>query len=574
MGLDRRSLLVGSVSGAGIAALGLAGLWTGNSSSSAVEPLPRNESFPKLPIGMNLAGIADWEPGFPFKNLFLGARPWLTRNLNGSGPHDTSMQAAFYYDDDGYPLQVPVNAAGAVEPQTVFTYVPNTGKRGKYILLYDGEGEIDGLASTKIISRKPGRLILQMAHDPNQYEAVVIKRSKLGNHVRNIRMVAAEHVSSDLADDPFLPEFLAFCRPFHALRFMDWGATNKSIEEHWKNRKRPSFYTMVGVGGDPEAIWGPAPTPFLMKFSGGVAIELMIQLSNKLKIDPWFCIPHRATDDYIAQFARLVRDKLDPSLKVYVEYSNEIWNWMFHQAGWMLRSPLAGALVEAKGGKAWKDSAKTQGEGHPERIGALFRRNFAIWEREWSGESRNRLIRVGAVQAAWFDASRRTIQWCLENGGLDAVSPAAYVGPDKAVYDKWESLGSELTPEMVIDDMEAVLATMRAGSSFSQTVAFAKQHGLAYVAYEGGQHIQSKDQAVLPYSPALAAAQAHPRMYDLYVELLRLNRDIGCSLFAHFSSIGRQGTRWGSWGAKARYDTPDTDSPKMRALLDCNVARA
>ncbi|WP_292948332.1 hypothetical protein [Novosphingobium sp.] len=549
-------------------------LWRAGATGLPSEPLARGNAFPKLPIGMNLAGIADWEPGFPFKNLFLGARPWLTRNLSGSGPHDTKAQEAFQYDSDGYPLQVPVASPGEAEPQTVFTYVPNVRKPGKYVLLYDGEGEIDGLASTRVVSRKPGRLLLEMTHDGKRYEAVTIRRSKLGNHVRNIRLLAAEHESSNLDNDPFLPEFLDFCRPFHCLRFMDWTGTNNSTEEEWENRKRASFYTMRAVSGDPDAIWGPAPTSFQRRFSGGVAIELMIQLCNTLKIAPWFCIPHRATDNYIRQFARMVRDTLDPSLKVYLEYSNEIWNWGFHQAGWMLRSPLAGALVEAKGGKAWKDSGKTQGEGHPERIGALFRRAFSIWEREWSGDARKRLVRVGAVQAAWFDASKRTIRWCLDNGGLDAVSPAAYVGPDKAIYQKWEALGAALTAEMVIDDMTRVLNATREGSGLSQIVAFGKQHGLAYVAYEGGQHIQPKGQAELPYSPALAAAQADPRMYDLYIELLRLNRDLDCSLFNHFSSVGRQGTRWGSWGAKASYDEPNTGSPKMRALLECNVEHA
>ena len=571
MRLDRRSLLIGSASGAGVAALGLAGLSTDSFTSRAMEPIPRGESFPKLPIGMNLAGIADWEPGFPFKNLFLGARPWLTRNLSGSGAHDTKTETAFQYDDDGYPIQVPVVSPAATEPQAVFTYVPSNLKPGKYILLYDGEGEIDGLAETKVITRKPGRLTLQMLHKGR--EAVVIKRSKLGNHVRNIRLVAAEHEASNLADDPFLPEFLAFCRPFHCLRFMDWASTNNSTEEHWGNRKRSSFYTMTAISGDPEAIWGPAPTPFQLKFSGGVAIELMIQLCNMLKIDPWFCIPHRATNDYITQFARLVREKLDPSLRVYIEYSNEVWNWMFHQAGWILRSPLAGALVEAKGGKAWKDGGKTEGEGHPERIGALFRRNFAIWEREWSGESSKRLVRVGAVQAAWFDASKRTLQWCLENGGLDAVSPTAYIGPTEAIYGDWERQGASLTAEKVINDLQIELAGRRQNYTAAQIIAFGKSQGLRYLSYESGQHIQPKGQKNVPYGEALAAAQTHPSMYDLYMELLRFHRDLDCEMFTHFSSVGPQGTRWGSWGAKASYDTPNADSPKMRALLDCNVAR-
>ena len=571
MEIDRRSLMVASAAGAGVLTAGLGSLWAATRDEPV--PVPRGDRFPKLPIGMNLAGVADWATGYPFRNLFWGARPWITKNLSGEGPFETKVPEAFRFDENGYPLQVPVRSPGLAEPQTVATLVPNSRPSGIYILLYDGEGEIGSAMSTEILSSEPGRVTLRMRNEEGGYEGIVIKRSKYGNHVRNIRLVAEADEHVDLDRDPFLPEFLDFCRPFHCLRFMDWGGTNNSIEEHWRDRKRPTFYTMVGLTGDPDALFGPAPTPFERRFSGGIAIELMIHLCNTLQIDPWLCIPHRATDDYIAQFARLVRDKLDQKRKVYLEYSNEVWNWGFLQAHWMLRSSLAGSLVEAQGGDPWKDPAKTEGKDHPERIGALFRRAFAIWEREWVGADARRLVRVGAVQAAWFDASRRTIRWCLDNGGVDAVSPAAYVGPDDAIYQKWESLGAALTPDMVIDDMADILATLRAGSGLSQTIDFAKRNGLAYVAYEGGQHIQPKGGAEAPYAPALGAAQAHPRMYDLYVELLRLHRDLGCGLFTHFNSIGRQGTRWGSWGAKASYDIPNKDSPKMRALLDGNVRR-
>lgn len=573
MAIDRRSLIIGSASGAGLLSVGIAGLGAQILDDQKPTPVIAGSAFPKLPIGMNLAGIADWEPGFPFRNLFWGARPWLTRNLSGSGPHDTATQAAFQFDDNGYPLQVPVAAPGQAEPQTVFTYVPNCRKPGIYILLYDGEGEIDGLASTKILARKPGRVKFRMAHVQGQYEAIVIKRSKLGNHVRNIRLIAEADEHVDLVAQPFLPEFLDFCRPFHCLRFMDWAQINNSTDEHWAGRKRPTFYTMVGVPGDPEATYAPAPTPFQMKFAGGVAIEIMIQLCNMLKIDAWFCVPHRATDDYIAQFAKLVRERLDPGLKVYLEYSNEVWNWMFTQAGWMIRSPLAGALVEAKGGEAWKDSSRKEGTNHPERIGALLRRMFAIWEREWTGDDSKRLIRVGAVQAAWFDASQRTIRWCLDNGGVDAVSATGYVGPNEEIYAKWSKLGSALTPDIVIEDLQSALRAQRSSGNFARIVEYGRRHGLKYLVYEGGQHIQPEKQADRPYNAALASAQQHPRMYDLYIELLGLNRDVGCSLFMHFSSVGRQGTRWGSWGAKASYDTPNSESPKMRALIDCNSLR-
>jgi predicted TIM-barrel fold metal-dependent hydrolase len=229
-------------------------------------------------------------------------------------------------------------------------------------------------------------------------------------------------------------------------------------------------------------------------------------------------------------------------------------------------------LVEAKGRFPWKNSDRTGGKDHPERIGALFRRAFAIWEREWA-DDRDRMIRVCSVQVGWPDAAKRTIRWCMDHGGADMVSPTAYFGPSKDHYRKWATAGADLTADMVIDDMFEGLSAQRQGGNLSEVVAFGRSLGLPYVAYEGGQHLQPEKQADLPYNPALAEAQMHPRMADLYLELIRIHRDLGCQMLAHFSSVGRQGTRWGSWGAKASYSQPDGDSPKMRTLLECNMAR-
>ena len=41
-----------------------------------------------------------------------------------------------------------------------------------------------------------------------------------------------------------------------------------------------------------------------------------------------------ADDDYVYQLAALLKDKLDPKLVVYVEYSNEVWNSGFSQFKW------------------------------------------------------------------------------------------------------------------------------------------------------------------------------------------------------------------------------------------------
>jgi hypothetical protein len=101
----------------------------------------------------------------------------------------------------------------------------------------------------------------------------------------------------------------------------------------------------------------------------------------------------------------------------------------------------------------------------------------------------------------------------------------------------------------------------------------ARETGLKYVVYEGGQHIQPEGQKELPYMPALKAAQYHPGMYTLYLRNLALHQEIGCELFMAFSSVSKQGTRWGSWGHQERYDQDRSELPKLRALLDVNTPK-
>ena len=57
-----------------------------------------------------------------------------------------------------------------------------------------------------------------------------------------------------------------------------------------------------------------------------MAWEYAIQFWNETGKDAWVNIPFTADDDYIAQLATLLKSKLNPGLKIYVEYSNEVWN--------------------------------------------------------------------------------------------------------------------------------------------------------------------------------------------------------------------------------------------------------
>jgi hypothetical protein len=536
--------------------------------------------FTQLPLGINLAGISDWEPGYPFRNLMWGARLWMTHSLDGQGGFDTGLLNLLPMDEAGYPLSLPAHLEKEGPSQAVFTILPNVRSPGLYVLLYEGDGDFSGLFNTTVVEKTVGRIVLKMRHarsnpnekNPEQLEGIMITRSTQGNHVRNMRIVALADEHINLNVDPFLPEFIEFCRPFHALRFMDWMTTNASLEKDWSGRKKPGFYTMVGASGDADKFWGNSLSPSQFLLSGGVAIEICIQLCNKLGIDAWFNIPHRATDDYIEQFARLVKEKLDPKLKVYCEYSNELWNWGFVQSRWMLSSEVAAAPLELAGLNPWLNKDKHEGKDHPERIGVLFRRCFERWERVFSGVDRRRLVTVCAVQHAWLDTGRRTLKYCMEHGGVDALSPAGYFAPGPIEYASWKKRGAALTVEEVMADLK--VAFERDTSKWTRDMAaLAKSYGVQYLVYEGGQHVQPEGQQELPYMPALAAAQSHPAMYDLYMDNFRLHQEIGCKLFCAFSSVGRQGTRYGSWGHAAYYGQPMNETPKLHAVLDANLAK-
>ncbi len=135
----------------------------------------------------------------------------------------------------------------------------------------------------------------------------------------------------------FNPDWLTRIRGAKQLRFMDWMATNDSTLALLADRPKPDDYTWARQG---------------------VPVEIMVALANELKADPWFTLPHLSEDALVRFYAQTAFDALDPALKAWVEYSNEVWNWQFAQARWAEeqgdallgpRRRMAGFLCPARG---------------------------------------------------------------------------------------------------------------------------------------------------------------------------------------------------------------------------------
>ncbi|MBQ1784392.1 MAG: hypothetical protein II007_12145 [Gammaproteobacteria bacterium] len=134
--------------------------------------------------------------------------------------------------------------------------------------------------------------------------------------------------------------------PNSVIRTMAMTMTNGNPERDWSDRRRPDHFSQAGQlnprSPAPGALlWDNSPMPG--NRATGIAWEYLVALANTTDQDLWINLPHMASDDYIDKLGRLFRygsdgvepyastqanprfAPLKPGLRVWVEYSNEIW---------------------------------------------------------------------------------------------------------------------------------------------------------------------------------------------------------------------------------------------------------
>jgi hypothetical protein len=401
---------------------------------------------------------------------------------------------------------------------------------GKYVCLFDGRGELEfsNAAQGRLVG--PNKYAVDV--DPSRgFMAVRVRKTDPKNPVRNVRLVKAEHERSYKVG-PFYPDFVRRYRGFQVIRFMDWQRTNNSKLERWADRPRTDDPTQAG--------------------DKGVALEYCVQLANTLDADPWLCLPHRADDDYVRNFAKLVKEKLNPKRKVYVEYSNETWNMIFEQAKYCQEKGLAMGLS--------KNAYEAQLRYSAQRSIEVFK----IFEEVFGGK--DRLVRVLAAHGAHPWTGTTAMDWKDAYKGADAIAIAPYFG-NKYGDPKTADKVAMMSVDEILDGCKQIIADNR---KTNQTYADeAKKRGLKLMAYESGQHLVgyagAQDNEKL--TGLLTEANRHPRMRDLYLEDLKNWQAVGGSTFCVFSSVGRY-TKWGSWGVMEYSDQREADAPKMMALRE------
>ena len=128
--------------------------------------------------------------------------------------------------------------------------------------------------------------------------------------------------------------------PFKVLRTMDWQQTTggglMDIPSPPEGRRFTTARRRLGeraggrVGPQPghwQTVQGDRPRRCsAARASPACRTRRSSRLANQTKKDLWINIPDRATMNYVTQLGSLLNSELTAPVKVYVEFSNELWD--------------------------------------------------------------------------------------------------------------------------------------------------------------------------------------------------------------------------------------------------------
>lgn len=468
------------------------------------QTLPGNS---QSPFGVNLSGVKYHSTQLAFVDMMRRARPWLKPGNWGADLPASDLTAT------GYPR-------GGVEAMTMVVGGSIDGQypQGRYLFVYEGEATFD-FSGVSVVEQSPGRMVLERT---GQNIYFILRNHSTTNPVTSMKMIMPGYWENDEYENSlFYGPFKERLKPFKVLRFMDWGETNHSPQKHWNERTTPEHFTYSG--------------------HHGVPVEMMVDLANELNADAWFCMPHQATDDFVRQFALLVRDRLKPHLRAYVEHSNEIWNSIFEQTHYANQKGVELRLDsdEWKAGQLY----------HSMRSVQIFR----IWEDVFGGTER--LVRVLATHQSSTSRGRMVTGFQDAYKDADAVAIAPYFG---------STVKSAGSVDAVLKAAEEDMNT-RIRENIAGYAALAEERGLKLIAYEGGQHLaQHRDDNL---TKLFIEANRDPRMGQLYHKYYDMWKELGGEMFVAFSFCGMP-NEWGSWGMLETIEQPVDQAPKYKATID------
>ena len=343
-----------------------------------------------------------------------------------------------------------------------------------------------------------------------------------------------------------------------------------------------------------QKVWEDRPLPSDRSWAkSGVPLEVMLELVNAIDAVPWFNIPHQADEEYIRSFATLTKEGLSNSRPVYVEHSNEVWNWQFQQA----------QFARSSAEMLWGTSANN---AYIQWHGMRTAKICDVFKTEVFAENPDQVHCVLGVQTVWHGLENAALDcplWAKKSGrpchssDIDHIAITSYfdaglngpITPDpihlnaiksfvaegsEGVSKAFEQIktGSKLRSVDGYQKFPGVIKALEYQLGYWTGVA--KKYDASVVAYEGGQHISANSHVLQDDKSVELFHQKinrDARMGEVYLALLNVWKDRGATLHMHYDDISGW-SKWGNWGMMEYLG--DYDSAKYQAISKFNEANS
>lgn len=339
----------------------------------------------------------------------------------------------------------------------------------------------------------------------------------------------------------FTNQVKALLSKFSTIRFLDWELANGSPDSLWENRTPVDYF---------QGSLSRAAQPW----------ETMIQLCNETQSDAWINIPVKATDDYIRQLALLWKERLNPNLKVYVEFSNELWNFSygFFQFGTNINA--AKAEVESGNSSLNFDGEASEWYLGWRRVAKRIVEVSNVFREVWGDDAMMSRVRpvlmwqqgdgqsTASSQLLWLDHYSQMMNKPI-NYYLYGAGGSAYYGPNNNC------------DTLTIDNIwtNSTYNTVNWVKNNNTDLFLASAMGCKRLAYEGGPSMDNYGHS----ETVKAAAWVDPRMKDSMIQHHNFWSQHGGDLLMYYASTGSY-----AWGFST--DSYTLDSPKFLAIDELN----
>lgn len=315
----------------------------------------------------------------------------------------------------------------------------------------------------------------------------------------------------------FHPQYIADLTGFHTLRSLHFYNIEQSSEVEWSDSK-------------PER-WAD-----------------FVEICNRTGSHPWINIPHQATADYCAHLGTVFQN-LSGSLKPRIEYSNEIWNYLYPfgaQTNWVAAKAAIDGITYRQEYAKLANAAYTAFE-------ASFGRE-AVWV--YAGQSGNAATITTSLDYADAQGYR-----------YDAIASAPYC----LLTPNWTDILAAYSGGDMAGAVAILMGNLRDGlntyviprSRTWKTIADAR--GVPNLAYEWAANFDfgATDAAKIAVGEAAAGSKD---MYEFVKEMKAV-------LDPYFTegNYYDHSTKWAagkSWGAKQYLDQTAWKWTALRELLD------